>query len=54
MPESILRATLNARAMSRPNTAADRPYSLSLAQAIASSVPFTRTTHFTGPKVSSR
>jgi hypothetical protein len=33
------RATLKARAMSRPNTAADRPYSLSLAQAMAASTP---------------
>ena len=36
-----------------PNTAALRPYSLSLAQATASSTPFTRTMAFTGPKVSS-
>jgi hypothetical protein len=47
------RATFIARAMSRPNTAADRPYSLSLAQATAASTSVTRTMHFTGPKVSS-
>ena len=35
--------------MSRPNTAADSPYSVSLATRIASSTPFTRTTGFTGP-----
>ncbi len=53
MPLSILRATLKARAVSPPNTAALRPYSLSFAQAMASSTPFTRTTHFAWPKVSS-
>jgi hypothetical protein len=47
------RATLKARAMSRPKTAAERPYSLSLAQATAASTPSTRTMAFTGPKVSS-
>ena len=36
-------------AMSRLNTAADRPYSVSLATRIASSSPSTRTIGFTGP-----
>ncbi len=53
MPDSMRRATPMARAMSRPNTAADRPYSLSLAQATASSTPSTRTIALTGPNDSS-
>ena len=53
MPDSIRRATASARVTSRPKTAAARPYSLSLAAAIASSTPSTRTTATIGPKDSS-
>ena len=53
MPDWMRLATCRARWISRPNTAEDRPYSLSLAHATASSVLRTRTMAFTGPKVSS-
>ena len=54
MPDSIRLATCQALELSLPNTAAARPNSLSLAQATASSTPFTRTMALTGAKVSSR
>ena len=54
MPDSMRLATFSARWMSRLKTAAERPYSVSLATRIASSSPCTRTTGFTGPNDSSR
>ena len=53
MPDAIRFDTASARATSRPNTAADSPYSVSLATRTASSTPRTRTIGFTGPKDSS-
>ena len=53
MPVSIRRATCIARAMSRPNTEAAKPYSVSLATRTASSTPLTRTIETSGPNDSS-
>ena len=53
MPLSIRAATLSARSVSWPNTAADRPYSVSLAIRTASSTPSAVTTVTTGPNDSS-
>ena len=53
MPDSMRAATASARLMSRLNTAADSPYSVSLAMRTASSSPLTRITGFTGPNDSS-
>ncbi len=54
MPDSMRCATAMARPMSRENTAADKPYSLSLASRIASSSVSKRSTETMGPNDSSR